>query len=645
MNKIRICRSGKEKIGRFVYGLSLVLLVLITLTQVCFAQNVYNYNGHSYMLTNDWGTWTEAEQEAISLGGHLVTINDAAENAWLTETFKDSYGRDYYGQPWQNGAWIGYYSDGGVWKWISGEPVTYTTYAQNWPIGGTHAYLILAYHPWAGTWDENPWHDTESNRAPNFKGIVEISEGANKPVILQPAPGPNDGTDNGGANDGKDAGFTEPQPWGRNDGNSPVIVLLNSPCNIGLYQGFIQFDLNGMPTNTNKAEVQMYTRVLFNGAGWPWQVSPIISLHKVTQPWNEMTVAQNSYPSYDSTALSSHTVNTIGGGGWGSPYTEFEGWLTFDITDAYNAWASGSTPNDGLSFVVDNSYCANGDLIYMYTSDYTTDASLRPKLIVNAEETPTEDTTPPSITAPADITAEATGMTTTTVAIGTALATDAGGIASITNDAPATFNLGETIVTWIATDNAGNTASTVQKINVVDTTAPSITAIDSMSVLIGDSSSVLPLPTVSDAVDASPIVTNNAPATFPVGYTDVTWTATDSSGNSATAITIVHATYGYSLDGFLAALNKDSYKAGSVIPVKFGITDSSGNQISTAVVQIWVDKNPGVSSGSSNTENYFRYTDNQYMFNLNTKEMSVGTHVIRVTLGDGTEAQTTIVLK
>jgi hypothetical protein len=108
----------------------------------------------------------------------------------------------------------------------------------------------------------------------------------------------------------------------------------------------------------------------------------------------------------------------------------------------------------------------------------------------------------------------------------------------------------------------------------------------------------------------------------------------------------------YNFIGFLKPLEAEgtpsgTFKAGSTIPVKFQLTGAQGNYISTATAQIWVDSNPGASSGSSNNENYFRYdsTNNQYIFNLSTKGMSPGTHTITVTLDDGTTHSTTITLK
>ncbi|NHI03944.1 hypothetical protein DYY67_1014 [Candidatus Nitrosotalea sp. TS] len=141
----------------------------------------------------------------------------------------------------------------------------------------------------------------------------------------------------------------------------------------------------------------------------------------------------------------------------------------------------------------------------------------------------------PQITAPSDMTVEATGILTP-VSIGQATATDAVKVVSITNNAPSKFPLGTTMITWTAMNAGGNTAKAAQKITIVDTTAPTITAPPNVTVQAtsADHNTVdLGLPSTYDAVGVES-VTNDAPPYFPLGQTVVTWKAIDPSGNVAT---------------------------------------------------------------------------------------------------------------
>jgi hypothetical protein len=115
---------------------------------------------------------------------------------------------------------------------------------------------------------------------------------------------------------------------------------------------------------------------------------------------------------------------------------------------------------------------------------------------------------------------------------------------TITGPSPAQYPLGTTTVTWAATDQSGNHASATQRIIVVDTTAPSITAPPDVTVSATGANGAFVNPgqaTGSDIAGAVTI-TGPSPAQYPVGTTTVTWTATDQSGNHASAtqrITVV----------------------------------------------------------------------------------------------------------
>ncbi len=79
------------------------------------------------------------------------------------------------------------------------------------------------------------------------------------------------------------------------------------------------------------------------------------------------------------------------------------------------------------------------------------------------------DSDPPALEIPIDLTLEATGFETA-VQLGSATAIDlVDGVVSVTNNAPVTFPVGITTVTYTATDATGNTATATQTVTVVDT--------------------------------------------------------------------------------------------------------------------------------------------------------------------------------
>jgi uncharacterized delta-60 repeat protein len=108
-------------------------------------------------------------------------------------------------------------------------------------------------------------------------------------------------------------------------------------------------------------------------------------------------------------------------------------------------------------------------------------------------------------------------------------------------------------------------------ITIQDTTPPAITAPADVTVDQSDpygTPVTLGSPTVSDLCDPSPTVVNSAPALFPLSETMVTWTATDASGNSATAtqkVTVVPGSPANQLSN-LTKLILYSVAAGAIDP-------------------------------------------------------------------------------
>jgi hypothetical protein len=167
----------------------------------------------------------------------------------------------------------------------------------------------------------------------------------------------------------------------------------------------------------------------------------------------------------------------------------------------------------------------------------------------------TKDVTAPIITCPANVTASSTSNSCTAVgvALGTPIATDGCGIATITNNAPAIYNAGTTVVTYTVTDINGLTNTCTQNVLVADSTAPTITcpgniiytnalnacysAVNNSVPVFADNCGVLSLTYditgASVQASATTGINNTNGYLFNVGTSTVAYTVIDTNGKSA----------------------------------------------------------------------------------------------------------------
>ena len=133
----------------------------ITVQDNDFIPEAQVFNGNQYLLTTNAINWQEAQDEADSRGGNLVTINDRTEEIWLRETFSDT-----------EKLWIGFHDNAaeGQFQWASEQAVTYTNWAVEQPDNsdGVQDFGVLNFGG-AGEWD-----DTSGTNS--FRGIIEIGE-------------------------------------------------------------------------------------------------------------------------------------------------------------------------------------------------------------------------------------------------------------------------------------------------------------------------------------------------------------------------------------------------------------------------------------------------------------------------------------
>lgn len=133
------------------------------------------YNGSEYVLTDRRVSWATAQAQAEAIGGNLVTINNANEEAWLRSQFGGN-----------QSFWLGINDRAreGNFEWVSGEAVDYTHWAGNGPDNYYNQdYGVIE---WSGA-EGSQWQDHYSSGGYEYRhggwqwqygyrGIIEIKQ-------------------------------------------------------------------------------------------------------------------------------------------------------------------------------------------------------------------------------------------------------------------------------------------------------------------------------------------------------------------------------------------------------------------------------------------------------------------------------------
>ena len=133
-------------------------------------------------------TWADAKNFCENMGGHLVTITDAGEQAFVKSLLENE------STP-KNSYWMGGYKDNSnKWIWTNGENWNYSNWGYDQPDGDGKALMMYcnSANGWSlGSWNDIPddgngiWGDSWFFSTDKFGLICEWDSGGNLDSILE----------------------------------------------------------------------------------------------------------------------------------------------------------------------------------------------------------------------------------------------------------------------------------------------------------------------------------------------------------------------------------------------------------------------------------------------------------------------------
>ena len=203
----------------------------------------------------------------------------------------------------------------------------------------------------------------------------------------------------------------------------------------------------------------------------------------------------------------------------------------------------------------------------------------------------------PTITAPSDVTV----CNGASITLGTPSTGDNCGVATVTNNAPGSYSVGTTVVTWIVTDIHGNTATATQNVIVNALPSANISASNGLALTCANPNTVLSVPTPGGttqvwsqnglffATASNPLVTVGA--TYDV---TVTVTATGCTANSSVTTTLNNT----APDATISASNGLTFCDGSSTVLSVPVTGTTSQVWNQNGVFFATASNPVITVGA-----------------------------------------------
>ncbi|MBX7051462.1 MAG: HYR domain-containing protein, partial [Flavobacteriales bacterium] len=406
------------------------------------------YNNHTYFIANSTTNWTTANNNAIAQGAHLVTINDAAEQAWLQS----------------NGAsvgWIGYtdQANEGTWVWVTGETSSYTNWATGQPDNSSSA------EHWARM--NNTWSD---------RSLVTLSWGI---IEFECSMSRTSGPASGSTFPMGTTTITYSATNGQSTANCSFNVTV---------QDMIPPTITTCPANvTTPAASGACSAAVTVGA---LAATDNCGIASITNSFNGTSNASGTYPAgitnvvwtVTDTNGNTATCTTVVNVQDMSPPTGMTCPPNYSATvgsgsctAAVTVASPTATDNCGLTF--SNSFNgtsnASGNYPVGVTTVTWTATDVSGNTATCSHTVTVTDLIAPTITCPSNITqAAGSGACTASVTVPAPVTADNCSVASITNNfngtnnASGTYPIGTTTVVWTVTDASGNTATCSHTVTV-----------------------------------------------------------------------------------------------------------------------------------------------------------------------------------